>query len=571
MCDVTFLGICMAKAPIRPEGGIFGFPDFIVSMALLVVVYNSTDAIYRFRVAVAPLPLRGLTYGSLLAAGFGSLISGLWFAQGWYAPAWGWSRAELEALLGSLISLTALIWIWYAFLRPPVFGKRTYKKFAEAVFRNIVRGSDSELPSLAVEIGRSSPQLVKFCAKRLPKLPSPYVEPKVPLPVPPVVGHDILLLLGNRKFCRHVVASAPGTAIMLMQEAGQHVGQGIPLGQFARNVTTEAILNGDSALYHEESGYTSGLLGHIQPFTRAMFGQWTLIERLGNDGPSPLDLDWRVAWSLTPDQFEAYCRITLVTFKDYIEGDHYRAHSYALHRAFDIIKDGGRDLYKLSGAPPEAFDGDIEKRFSAAVRFVDEAIKVVGAKADMKFGQLRVPRRAVGFDQTVFDQLAKLMYNLMLAAASVKSPPQQAWWIQYNAFWSPLFSFQESSPAWRVIRFKFFRLVFDEIKALAKFPNFQGARVLGMCLNVLGLSGRTGGHREDYDALTKAVLRWTRRNYLHLREVHPPVAEDVLIGGISYDEESQRLVKTYAQGLRLAPSQEFLELDAARPARVANS
>jgi hypothetical protein len=550
----------MARPPAEAAVDIFGFPDFLVSLALLVLVYNTTDSIYRFRIETAPLPLRFVIFAALIFTGAGALLTGLWFSERWYAPAWGVTRGELEALFGAVVFVTAFLWMWYAFLRPPIFGKRTYKFFAPAVFRAIVRGSDSELPAVAAEIGRSAGSLVRACAVGPP---SRHVQPVKPRPVSEIAGyaHDILLMLGNRKFCRHVVASAPITAIVLMQEAAQQPQRRAPLGQFARNVTTEAILNGDSALYHEDDTYTSGLLGHIQPFTRAMFGNWRLIEDLGSGGPSPLDLDWRVSWELTAEQFQAYCRITLMTFRNYVEGDHYRTHSYALHRAFEIIEGGGRELYKLNGAPSEAFSGDIEKRFSAAVRFVDDAIKILETKADIDLGRLRSDSRSVGINDGIFDRLAELMYDLMRAASSVKAPPDQAWWIQYNAFWSAFFSFRDQTPVWRVIRFKFFRRVFDEIKRLEDLPNFQSSKILGMSLNILGLSGRLGGHRGEYDALTKAVLGWTKRNYLRLCAVHPPVAEDCLSGGITYDAKNKRLVKTYSQGLNLKPSQEFLQLD----------
>jgi hypothetical protein len=68
-------------------------------------------------------------------------------------------------------------------------------------------------------------------------------------------------------------------------------------------------------------------------------------------------------------------------------------------------------------------------------------------------------------------------------------------------------------------------------------------------------------------ALKAAVLAWTRRNYLRLRQVNSEIADACLIGSITFDAENCRLVKTYAKGLRPDPDREYLELDP--PAKAA--
>lgn len=58
----------------------------------------------------------------------------------------------------------------------------------------------------------------------------------------------------------------------------------------------------------------------------------------------------------------------------------------------------------------------------------------------------------------------------------------------------------------------------------------------------------------------KAVLAWTKHNYLNLHEVHTEVAESCLIGSITFDNEGRRIVKTYLKGLDKEPPKEYLEL-----------
>jgi hypothetical protein len=104
--------------------------------------------------------------------------------------------------------------------------------------------------------------------------------------------------------------------------------------------------------------------------------------------------------------------------------------------------------------------------------------------------------------------------------------------------------------------------VVARIRNLEKLPNYKSARILGLCLYVMGLRDGKFGIDRDYAALRKAVLKWTRKNYLRLVEVQPDVAASCLVGSLSFDKEGQRICKTYAKGLSLEAPKECLALDA---------
>lgn len=144
--------------------------------------------------------------------------------------------------------------------------------------------------------------------------------------------------MGNRKFCRSIAAASPVTAIAFFEEAVAADKLHVPLGTFGSNVVTEALLNKDSILYHEDAGYFSGLIGYIRPFSKAVFGNFPLVEALAGDDHSPLDvsLDLRQSWDAR--QLKAYCRCTLVMLDGYFEARDWYQHSYAVHRALDIIQ-----------------------------------------------------------------------------------------------------------------------------------------------------------------------------------------------------------------------------------------
>jgi hypothetical protein len=109
--------------------------------------------------------------------------------------------------------------------------------------------------------------------------------------------------------------------------------------------------------------------------------------------------------------------------------------------------------------------------------------------------------------------------------------------------------------------------LYDEITEMNRFPNFKGAKILGFCLNVMGLEVRKGDYDKENRPLHKAILGWTRKHYVYLQVDSPRVAEACLVDGITYDAENLQLVKTYgADGLRREASYVRLELEPANPA-----
>jgi hypothetical protein len=78
-CPVALLGICLTRPTADAGPAIFGFGEFLAALALLVLVFNSTDPLYRFRVSIAPLPLFRLTFGSIVIIGSGMLLTDRWF------------------------------------------------------------------------------------------------------------------------------------------------------------------------------------------------------------------------------------------------------------------------------------------------------------------------------------------------------------------------------------------------------------------------------------------------------------------------------------------------------------
>jgi len=97
---------------------------------------------------------------------------------------------------------------------------------------------------------------------------------------------------------------------------------------------------------------------------------------------------------------------------------------------------------------------------------------------------------------------------------------------------------------------------------MSNMPNFRGARILGFCLNVMGLELMEDKFHRDTRPLHKAILAWTKNQYVWLHTDRPQVAEACLVDGITFDDEALQLVKTYsANGLEREPSYIRLELE----------
>ena len=324
----------------------------------------------------------------------------------------------------------------------------------------------------------------------------------------------------------------------------------------------EALANKDSFLFHEAEGYESGLIGYIKPLSQAMFSNHQMVEGIG----TLLDPDIGGQWKWDAAQWKAYCRVVLMTLRDYVEKDFWN-HSFVLYRAKGYIEHAVSDLYKVDGVANSAWDDDVQARLGVVVDFIKDAVEILEKKGVPEHLQLRDRERGVRTG-TFYDHLATMIFEVIFSASEVRSPASLCWWVQHNSVWGRLFSFDTlDGAAAKVVKFKVRRLIYDEVAKMKRFPNFKGAKILGFCLNVMGLTAKD---KNDYDhdskALQKVILSWTKKNYAWLHSYNPRVAEACLVDGITYDAEHLRLVKTHpAEGLRREPSYVYFDVDPPSP------
>ena len=553
--------VAMCFIPLDPNGSkFFGFSEFLAGLALMVLAWTIGDVRYHFRVKTAPIPLQSVTFSVVAIVGVLTLLTDLWRAQGWLVPQGNLLTPPLwQAFLAGIFLLTFLTWAWFAFIRRPTFGKRNAERYAQTLYRHILKGDPTELAVVADELMYSARALVHYATDRRVLRNHGRIQDEDELLPVEAYANEILLLIADRRLCRVIVESSSGTALAIFEEMGETKKYDIQVEIFAKNIVREALLNTNSFLYHEAMGYESGLIGYHKPLSQAMFGNHMMVDTIS----TLLDPDTVGKLKWNAEQWKAYCRLVLITLRDYVDKPYWN-HSTALYRAKDYIENAVSGLYKLN-AVANTWESDAAQCLQVVMEFIRDAVEILDKKGKPHHVRLRVRTKYGHPRESLYDDIASMIFEIIFHASSVISPQWECWSIQHNSIWGPI-SRDLNGPGGQVIKFKLRRLLYDEITEMSRFPNFKGAKILGFCLNVMGLKVHEGDYDKEERPLHKAILGWTRKQYVWLQIHSPRVAEACLVDGITYDAENLQLVKTYsADGLRREPSYVRLELQPAKP------
>ena len=542
---------CVHLVPLDANAQkLFGFSEYLTSLALMAIVWTIADVRYRFRVMTNHFVSQKSTFYVIVAVGVLTLLTDLWCAEGWLVPKWGiLTLASWQAILGAVFLFTFVSWAWFAFVKPPIYNKNNAKRYAQTLYRFILKGSSAELSVIADELSYSAKSLVKYATDkrtrdRFRNHKQPDAKPVEKIPEVTAYANDILFLIADKRLCRAIVDSSPGTALAVFREVSDTKKYGVPIETFAHNIVNEALENKNSFLYHETEGYESGLIGHHKPLSQAMFSNHKMVEVIGRL------LDPEDMWNWDSEKWKAYCRVVLLTFEDYVESE-FCNHSFVLYRAKGYIENAVIDLHKINGTSTAAWENDAVKKLRIAVSFVKDAVEILDKKGPPDHIRLRI-REKHRNEQTFYDYLAEIIVELIFHASAVNTPSDLCWMIQHNMVWHELFNFGKlDGPAGKIVKFKVRRLIYDEIAEMTRFPNFKSAKFLGFCLNVMGLALSGKDYDRDSKALHKAVLSWTKKNYAWLHSYNVRVAEACLVDGITYDSKLSVLTKTFpAENLR---------------------
>lgn len=549
-CNWDFIGLCLVEAG-SSTSTIFGFSEFLTGLALLLIVYTITDFRYKFRISVSPVNLNKTIFFLITAIGIGTLITEFWVAQKWPTVTWNMSQAAWQSSFAIIFLSIVIIWLWYAFISPPKFSSKNYKKFSMQLYRVVLKGNIEEIKILSDELSLSIPNIVKLANNQeavVQELKTDHVS---------YFANDMALLLANRRMCQCIADVSPNTALVLFDALSKE--DVIHIDSFSTltsNITAELIKNKNSQIYHEDHGYDSGLLGYIKPLSSSMFGNYKLLNMLGNR--SVFDVDYKERDDWDSEQLNKYCDMVLLTFESYLKQGYWFAHSFILYRAISDIKSFCLGISEFNNTDLD-WRNDAYKKFEVLISFAHELTTLLG-KQD-KTPHLIALKPKDENQKNLYDNIANFYAEIIHAAAYVRSPIDTCWTIQHNTVWGKLISrFAEDTEARRIILHKVRRIIYDEIKEFERFPNYKSTRYLGFCLNVLWINGYKTSRRDEGRALRKVVNNWFRSNYLKLVEDNPVLAESCLAGGITYNMEKKALVKSYRGGMGKGPVLDYFYL-----------
>lgn len=540
--------------PAESAQSIFGFSDFLTALALLLVVMTTSDFRYRYRINTARWNWSRAGFWVSVCIGIGILLADIWYQNDLLVPKFIADLNNVKAGLGLLFLAFTFRALWIAFFRPPIFSRWNAKRFYDYHSHLLSEGKPEQLAVIAEDLRRSMAGIIEYASK----IPRRDRHQKMDLEVPHVqaFAHYFLLLIAEPRFCRIIVNSVPTFALVTFLEGQKYVEKNLPIFQFARNVGQEFIRNTDSLFYQEDSGYYSGMVGYHAHVTKIVFGHFEFVERCATDGASPLETDYVEFHEFGALQMAGYCRAAEAFAESYFRATGGNRHSYAFTRLMHSFEGVYSSLYRINGASDLSASPDYQ-RLEAIFRFLKETINLAEEHLEkpqsVKIGDSVFPG--------VHDVIAKAIVDAALSSGSIQGPVWTTWQVQHNIIWN-VFSFGDTA-AHKMIAAKVRRLLFDQIKEMDRWPNFQGARALGFCLNVLGLTpvDRHKGFRREFCPLQYQVLKWTRANYARLLLDHPKVAEACMQGGVTYDPEGHRLVKVFNNDTGKEPPREFLILD----------
>jgi len=534
------------------SGSIFGFSEYLASLALFLVVVSSSDFRFRFRLACDHTDLRIL--GSWLAAliGFFLLLTDVWFQNNLPVPKILANANNIKAVLAIVFTGFIFRVLITAFIWPPKFGPRTAEKIFQAVHQFILEGDEERMRVVAEELQRSLAIIIKFSVRQ-PSESHHSSDGKIES-----IANEIILLIADLRFCKVVVRKSPMLAILCINEFQEKSYPSKYVSHFIRNVGHEFIRDKNSAFYQEKSGFETGLLGYSRPVTNIIFGSSDVIQSCASYNRSPLDLNYGDISTFDGEQTDGYSRASISFIRAYLIS-RFHKHPYALNQIFECFNHALSGVYRLDGV--EDINSLPEfQRFYGTIKFLRAAMDVLD-DLNLAPRKLRI-REKSPLEEDVFDLIAECIFAAIVAAATISGPRMVSWRVLYGSLWAPIFRFHKDR-ATRIVGFKLRRLVYDEIKMMEEYANFSGARVLGFFLNVFGPKVQAKGVSLDREflGLQRIILAWYRTRFSECRKKDPKVADACVFGTISFDEVTNEIVKTYSSELGNRPSEERLKLD----------
>lgn len=510
--------------PADPK--IFGFAEYIAALALMVLAWTTVDYRYRFRVETARFDIRRIAFTAVAVIGLLTLVTDVWRASAW--PVWEWgpiTPVVWQGLLGLAFLATFMAWASIAFVRPPIFNEGNAERFQRAVLLEIKRGDKAHIALMADALVPSAPSIVRLLGMRQPS------------------AEQLLSLLSDPVVCSVLVTRSPALLTALYEELHRLPVNSRATYSLTTNVLSAAVAESDSFLHREVRDWTRGAASSTQPVTTVVFGNVVLLDQMPGVYNAPDISQWQLP------EWRAFFRAAGMTLGRYITlADSGRlTHSFAVDNIFAVLQAAPRQVRQNLAA------GQIGRQDAAAT--LRELILLIKEVSD-RISETTVEIdawRGLGEYHDPIQHVARVAYHILLAASYVTAPAGEAWHFGYAIAWSGIFDpFKRKAPerAFTEVQELVARMVWVTITELDRTPNFYGAQLLALCINI-GLITETPyrdkGPVKPDAALTRLVRAWVRERFAWLYKHNPTLAVAGFADGVSYDKDRRVIIRERAE------------------------
>ena len=564
--EKCLMGICIELAPIDASAPkFFGFSEFLTSLALMVLAWTTSDVRYRFRIQCAPISLQHFAFRIVTTVGILTLLTDLWRTKNWCVPTFIPLTLGLwQAIMGGALLLTFIFWVRIAFIHPPVYNIYNARRFTQALYLIILKGSKEELPIIADELTHSMKNIVIYATEEQ-KNPDKNTQDTQDTQEVQIYANTILDLIADRRFCETIASSSPITAIALYSEMNRTKKYRIPVKIFTKNLINEAINNKHSFLYHETNGYHSGLIGSQKPLSQTLFSNYRISEAIG----TTLFIETNREQNWDNDQWDAYCRTVLATLISFNPNEH-EGNSYILKHAILHIRNMTMKIQNLNSNTNTSTNIELFNIINTIIKFTKASIESLNEKQVPPVIKLRHKHKATLvnesiYDESIYDEISSLMSEIIIRSSLVEN---QQWKTYIEQIIKSTTLFYDNIPrgtAERVIQIKFRRKIFNEIVKLKTSPYFIHALTLRFCLNTFGIQALNYKRKSGDSILIKAITEWMKNNYDWMYTHKKEIAVACLGDNSYYDSKNHVIIKKYLDPFKQGEQNICLYVNPANP------
>ena len=565
--EKCLMNICVELAPIDANAPkFFGFSEFLTSLALMVLVWTTSDVRYRFRIDCAPIPLKGITFGVVVIVGMLTLLTDLWRAeQKPFPTSIPLTSIPLtigcwQALMGGALLLTFLVWAWFAFVHTAVYGKWNTGRFKNELERHIINGSSKDLAIIADEISGSMHNIIKYATNN----PMEPMRQNAKHQKASRNSNDILALIADKNFCREIIEHSQKTLYHILKEISE-TKKYHSISIFTKNVVSEAIINKNSFIYKETDVLDSGFIGSRKPISNLLFSNYDMT-KIGTT--LLLEIPSEPKWG--NDQWEAYCRIVLMTLKSY-DPEKHGIESPVLRCALHEITKEVNAINIINEVKGHVFSNEHSNRIKIITRLVDNGINYFNKTSisnDTKHKSREISKHPEG---TIYDNISCLMNSITTCISNIEHPVLKTDLELYMMICTSFFLTPKKQTSSMIIHKKFRGLIFGTIGTLRTKPSDQAAMMLSLILNLMAISKGTDEYLRKKTIIFDLTSRWLKYNYDWLYKNHRNIAKLCLGDYSTYQSEEHRIVIKHFNSSKQGRKHEHLDIYPAVPPLASSS